>query len=468
MIGARNALVCGPQPTRPYNARLRLTRLNLMPQIRKLPAIDGQLGWFETSSARHLTAGQRLQGHHSFDYAVVGAGFTGVALARRLAELHPQARIALVEALDVGQGASGRNAGFIIDVPHNVDGGEADAGANRQLHALNLFAIERLRALKDRHGIDCDWQDAGKYMAAHETRHIDALEQFSQGLTQAGFAHERFDGAELAQRLGTAYYKAAIYTPGNVLVNPASLVRGLAAALPETVTLFTGSPVTAWHASSPHVLQSSSGSIRADKLVLTVGSFSETFGKVRNRLAPVFTYASLTEPLTQTEAGLFDGVVPWGATSAHPAGTTVRYTPDRRIFVRNTFHYRAGLHASDADLRKALRQHRMSFEARFPLLAAKPFAYTWGGMISMTLNHHSVFRQEAPNLYSVVGCNGVGVAKGTYLGHYMAEHMAGIGSPALDFIVANSQPGWMPPDPFRRIGAALQLRQALVGAGGEI
>lgn len=440
-----------------------------MHSIRKRPAIDGQLGWFETSPSSHTSIGQRLTGQHRFDFAVIGAGFTGVALARRLAELHPQTRIALVEALEVGQGASGRNAGFIIDIPHNVDGGEADAASSRKLHALNMFAIDRLRGLKDRFGIDCAWQEAGKYMSAHESAHISALETFAGGLKAAGFAYEFLEGAALSLRLGTDYYKAAIYTPGNVLVNPASLVRGLAAALPENVSVFTGSPVTACQYGAPHVLAFADGTLRADKLVLTVGSFSEAFGRVRNRLATLFTYASLTEPLSDAEhAAHFADVQPWGSTSAHPAGTTVRYTPDRRIFVRNTFHYRPSLHASDADLRAAAAHHRQSFEARFPMLARKPFAYTWGGLISMTLNHHSVFRRESDNLFSVVGCNGVGVAKGTYLGHYMAEFMAGMPSAAIDDIAAGSHPNWIPPEPIRGIGAAMRLRRELAGAGGEV
>ncbi|MNL84623.1 hypothetical protein D3C87_2126500 [compost metagenome] len=50
----------------------------------------------------------------------------------------------------------------------------------------------------------------------------------------------------------------------------------------------------------------------------------------------------------------------------------------------------------------------------------------------------------------------------------MAEFMAGMQSPALDFILANSQPNWIPPDPFKRIGAAMRMRKELAGAGGEI
>lgn len=437
--------------------------------IRKRPAIDGAPGWFDLSPSRHAPLGKVAVGRLRFDYAVIGAGFTGVALARRLAQLHPGASIALVDALQVGQGASGRNAGFLIDVPHNVDGGEANAEYDRQLHALNRFAIGRLRALKDEQGIACDWDDAGKYMAAHDERNIPALEHFARGLAAAGFAHEVVQGEDLRKRLGTGYYRAAVYTPGSVLVNPASLVRGLAASLPASVTLFESSPVLSCDYGGVHTLRFAEGSLRADTVALTAGSFSEGFGQLRNRLVPLFTYASLTEPLTDAEAGaLFAGVRPWGTTSAHPAGTTVRLTPDRRVFVRNTFHFDPRLRANAARLREAVRNHRRAFAARFPALRDKAFAHSWGGLISMTLNHHSVFARQRDNLYCVVGCNGVGVVKGTYLGHYMAEYMAGMGSPSLDFILAHSRPGWVPPDPIRRMGVAWRLRRELAGAGGEI
>ncbi len=59
----------------------------------------------------------RLKGHQVADWVVVGAGVTGLAAARRLGELAPDARIILVENYRVGYGASGRNSGFIIDTP---------------------------------------------------------------------------------------------------------------------------------------------------------------------------------------------------------------------------------------------------------------------------------------------------------------------------------------------------------------
>ena len=55
-----------------------------------------------------------IRGKHRVPWAVVGAGLTGLACARRLGELHPHVQILLLEARLVGQGASGRNSGFAI------------------------------------------------------------------------------------------------------------------------------------------------------------------------------------------------------------------------------------------------------------------------------------------------------------------------------------------------------------------
>lgn len=440
-----------------------------MRKISKFPIVDGNLGWYETSSSHGRKLGDRLKGKKNFDFAVIGAGFTGVAVAQRLAELNPHASIAIVDALGVGQGTSGRNAGFVIDVPHNLDARESNFEHDHKLFKLNTFAIERLRTFKDKHFIDCDWQDAGKYMSAHEQSNVAGLEHFVETLKASGFEYEVVEGAALKKRLGTDYYRMAVYTPGNVLINPSSLIRGLAGALPKSVILFENSPVLSCEYGSPHKLNFLGGSIEAKTVIQTTSSFNEEFGHLRNRLAPIFTYASLTEKLTRDELKKhFDGVRSWGTTSAHPAGTTVRFTTDGRIFVRNSLNYERSLNSNAEGLNMAFTQHRRSFEARFPFLAHKVFEYTWGGMLCMTLNHQSVFKRSADDVYTIVGCNGVGVAKGTYLGYYMADYISGIQSDELEFIFGNSNPSWVPPDPLKAIGASIRLNREYSNAGGDI
>ncbi|WP_116474166.1 NAD(P)/FAD-dependent oxidoreductase [Zobellella maritima] len=439
-----------------------------MKKIQRLPAIDGELGWYETSLLTGRTGGTRLKGKHQFDVLVIGAGFSGLSTAGRLAELWPDSRIALVDALRVGQGTSGRNAGFIIDLPHNLDA-NADPEVDKKVYQLNRFAIKRLDNIRRQNGIDCAWQKAGKYFAAHEADNLRHINSFTRTLNGLNTAYEVIEGNALQQRLGTGYYRKAVYTPDNILMNPAALAQGVALALPDNVTLFENSPVTGIEYGNPHRARFLGGEIEAKTLVLSTNSFGEEFGLFQQRLAPVFTYASLTRPMSESLAGrLFPDIAPWGLTSAHPAGTTVRLTPDRRIFIRNSFSFETSLRTDPQKLERAWQQHRASFSARFPELAGLEFEYTWGGMLCMTLNHQSVFQKAADSLYALSGMNGVGVAKGTYLGYYLAEWIAGRDSDQLDFIRRNNQPSWVPPEPLRSVGARIRLHYESGKAAGEI
>ena len=439
-----------------------------MQKITKFPRVDGDLGWLETAPDSNVTFGQRLKGNHEFDYVVIGAGFTGISTAMRLAENDPSARIALVDALRVGEGASGRNAGFLIDLPHNMNFAKTGVEHARSLFRLNTFAIERLRQFKDRYAIPF-WNDAGKYMAAHEESNLPGLENFAGMLKHAGFDHDLVTGPELTRRLGTPYYRSAVYTKGNVLVNPAALVRGLIKALPRSITLFENSPVQAIEYGPPHKLKFIGGMISTRTVVQATNSFVEQFGKLPNRIVPIFTYASLTQPLSDRQlAQHFKGVKPWGLTSAHMAGTTVRFTDDNRIFIRNTYDYLPELRSTSDELDAAWRQHRASFEARFPFLKEVTFDYTWGGVFSITQNHEPAFSRADEGVYVISGCNGVGVVKGTYLGYYMADYICGIESEDLNFVLRNSNPSWVPPDPLRFVGARARIAWAGVTAKGDV
>ena len=53
------------------------------------------------------------------DWLIVGAGYTGLSAARKLSELHPNQKIILVDAQLAGEGASGRNSGYLVDTTLN-------------------------------------------------------------------------------------------------------------------------------------------------------------------------------------------------------------------------------------------------------------------------------------------------------------------------------------------------------------
>ena len=88
-------------------------------------------------------AGQAFKGVRQIaDWVVIGAGVTGLAAARRLAELAPGARILMLDDYRIGYGASGRNSGFIIDTPHLTE--KFDVNANRRISRLVIAGLTEL------------------------------------------------------------------------------------------------------------------------------------------------------------------------------------------------------------------------------------------------------------------------------------------------------------------------------------
>ena len=398
-----------------------------------------------------------------------GGGVAGFSAANFLAKHFSDSKIILIEALKIGQGTSSRNAGFVIDLPHNLDGLEPNIEHDKKLHELNCFAINILQQIIQENNIQCDWQKAGKYMCAHENSNLKGLDNFEKHLKPCGFEFHRLKGKEVEERLGTQYYQEAIYTPNNILMNPAALMRGLIRSLPKNVEVFEQSPIIEVQYDEIKILKSYGGSATCKILILALDSHLEEFGIVKHKQAPIFTYGSLSETLSDEEyQKYFANIKPYGLTAAHPAGTTVRFTPDKRIFVRNVLDFIPQLSCSKHDLRRAYEQHRLSFEARFPHLKHKKFEFTWGGMLCMTLNHESIFGEFAPNVFAIGGSNGVGMAKGVYLGYYLAELIAKKTSPNLDFILKHNKASFMPPEPLRSIGAKIRLWYEQKNAANDI
>lgn len=87
-------------------------------KIARLPTVDRTNGWSAILPER--TPNAPLAGDAAADWIVLGAGYAGLAAARRLAENRPNGSVALIDAGEAGENASGRNSGFAIDLPHNV------------------------------------------------------------------------------------------------------------------------------------------------------------------------------------------------------------------------------------------------------------------------------------------------------------------------------------------------------------
>ncbi|WP_369986560.1 NAD(P)/FAD-dependent oxidoreductase [Pseudomonas xanthosomatis] len=431
------------------------------------PADDNGCGWFHLSPQRALRPAHR--GRSEARWVVLGAGFTGLAAARQLALHHPDDEVILVEAQQVGFGASGRNSGFAIDLPHDIGAADyiGDLPTARMNLKLNLRAQAILRQLISQHGIDCQLRPDGKYQAAIEDKGLAVLEAYRSGLDKLDQPYQMIDTRDLPEHFGTGFYRKALYTPGTLLLQPAALAKGLADSLPANVTLYENTVITAIDQGARVTLKHAHGEIVADQLLLTNNAFASHFGFLTGRLLPIFTYASMTRPLSEEEQARLGGKATWGIIPADPFGSTLRRTPDQRLLVRNSFSFNANGQASQRHLQRAARQHRESFERRFPMLAGTPFDYTWGGSMCLSRNHLSHFGTLAPNIHAALCCNGLGITRGTATGTLLADWLAGERDELIDFLLGSDGPNRNPPEPLLSLGVNLNLHWGQRRAGLE-
>ena len=432
-------------------------------RARRLPGDDDHCGWW------HLLPPplppRRLEREVEADCVVVGAGFTGLAIAWRLAELRPGWRIALIEAQRAGFAASGRNSGFAGALSHRDP--EVDREGVLRVVRLSRAGVAWLRERVEAHAIACDWSECGRFHAAREPRAQRNLDHLRRMLDAAGEPFVEFDRGALAEAIGSDHYRAGMHVPRTVLLQPAALARGLAANLPPNVALYEDSPVgaierdTGWH------VQAGAGGVRAARVFLAINGFAPALGVLRRRIFPLFTFASLSRVLGASERAGLGAREQWGLVSENRMGTTLRRTIDQRLLVRSLVRYTPSLRNAQRRLEAMRRQHRRTMAVRWPALGDAEFEFTWGGVMGLTLNQGQFFGRLGEGLFASAGYNGSGVALGSGSGLALADHALGQDSPLVPDALALPRPSWIPPEPFLGIGVRAATAFLTLRAGGE-
>lgn len=395
-----------------------------------------------------------LTGHQHFDAIIIGAGYTGLAIARRLAERQPNYRIAVLEAEQVGSGSPGRNSGFALETALSAP----SAAQAQQLHTLYQRAHTQLITAA---GLS-DTSTQPVFKAAATSRGERYIKQLERFMAASGQPAEWLDAAALAQITGSTYYRSGLLLPGNRLLNPVRTIRAVAQTLPANVTLYENSAVLELeqHASR-WVVRTASAIAEAPRLFLANNAFIKGLGYGASRSVTIYTYAGLTPILSDAERAQINQRGEWGLLPAHRLGTTFRSTQDGRLLVRGMYGYEQ--EGGDEVEQILLR----SLHSRYPELeGAQQLAHWWGGTTSLTANGAPLWGELRPGLFASVGCNGVGLVKGWMLGGALADLATGVATIPVHELFG--QPSWMPPEPFRQLGflAVSTLEKQL--AGGEI
>ena len=440
------------------------------------PGDLGANGWNEILPARR-PAGD-LREDIDCDYAIVGAGFAGLAAARRLRQLEPQASIVLLEARAVAEGPAGRNSGFMIDLPHALGGGGygGDDSHDRRSIRLNRAAIAFAADCAHEYAFPAEaFQPRGKINAAAGKQGARQNRAYARHLEALGEPFHLLDAAQMQAICGSEYYRGGLETPGTAIIQPALFVRCLADALAAepNCRLFEHSPVRElgrhgerWR------LRAAQGSITAARVILAVNGLLETFGLLRNKLMHINLYASMTRALDDAEIARLGGVENWGFTPSDPIGSTLRRidgSGGTRLVIRNRCSYEPSLVLPENRLDAVRQVHARTFAARFPMLDGVEMEYCWSGRLCLSRNDAWAFGELEPGLYSACCQNGLGTTRGTAAGIAAAELATGGGAVSLvpDF-PRELAPSRLFPEPFMTLGARGVIRLREWRAGREL
>jgi glycine/D-amino acid oxidase-like deaminating enzyme len=347
----------------------------------------------------------------------VGAGITGLSTALHAAETG--ARTIVLEAEDVGYGASGRNGGQVNPgLKHDPDVVEREFGAElgQRMNELAGGAPDLVFELIARHGIDCEARRNGTLRAAVGARHALGVRASAEQLIRRGAPVELLEGSALEQATGTGRYGIALLDRRGGDLNPLSYARGLArAAIRAGARVHAGTPVLriargagGWR------LESRLGTVEAAHVVLATNGYTDSlWPKLRHTIVPLFGAITASEPLPAAVCG---AVLPSRSVLYESGAITVYYRIDGegRLLIGG----RGPMREIDSP---AAIAHLTAYAVRlWPSLAGVAWTHAWGGRLAMTRDSYPHVHEPAPSVLVCLGYNGRGVALATAMGRALA------------------------------------------------
>ena len=429
---------------------------------------DNTCTWINDLAPR--TNIESLQKDENCEWLIIGAGYTGLSAARKLAQLHPEKKIILIDAQLAGEGASSRNSGYLVDTTLN-DGFTSNKELDNYKKKADIYklGIEAVKRFIKEHQVDCDWNECGKYFASSKEEDKKILENFSDTLTKLGFEHNLLSNKDLKKRLGTNFYNIALHTKGGILLHPGKLVRAMVDILPENVSLYENSSLLNWKKVNDTVICNfKDGSVKTKKIIFATNGFLKSLGIKSNYNFPITLTASMTRSLTDEEFDSIGKPKEWGVLPVRPMGATIRMTKDRRILIRNTAEVYNPYQMSQSELNKRSIKQKIGIKKRFPQLMDDIIQSTWSGIVSRTRNSSQIFEKIDKNIF-VAGCyNGSGIGVGTLFGEQIAIKASNEHTKEIETIEARSKPTWLPPQPFLDLGVKARLMYERLRARSEI
>lgn len=352
---------------------------------------------------------------------IVGAGFAGLATALGLLERGMQ-DVVLLEAEQVGFGASGRNGGFVFG-GYSLDGADLIKQLGpvqaKALYRLTREAVTTIRHRIQHHAIDCDAVDGGA-LWVNWFKDDNLLRRHQRLMAQHFDVHWRFiDKPELDTFVRSERYTGALLEPDAFHFHPLKYALGEARAIESLGGhIFEQSRVTALEPTSYGMrVSTAQGSVHARHVVVTGGGYLRGLvPELEQAMLPIASYVTVTEPLGDALRPLIAS--PAAVYDTRFAFDYYRALPDTRLLWGGRISVRD---RSPDEIAKFLKRDMLKV---FPQLRDARMEYAWSGLMSYARHKMPQIGRLPNGLWHGLGFGGHGVAPTTACGELLAGAIA--------------------------------------------
>jgi glycine/D-amino acid oxidase-like deaminating enzyme len=369
----------------------------------------------------------RLIGTAQADVVVIGGGFTGLSTALHLREAGVD--VAIVEAMEPGWGASGRNNGQVIPTLSRPDPEDIIArhgAAGERFVGLLRDSASVLFDLARRYQIQAEQEQTGWIQPVHSPGRIKIAERRVRQWSKFGASVELLSRDETRQMLGSEAWFGGFWNRTGGHINPLALSRGLArVVLDHGGRIYAYSPVISVERRNDRwIVRTEKAEISGRVLIVATNAYTGEFSKslmpaIAHEVMPVLSWQMATQPLSETAR---QTIIPGRLAMSDTHGELyfARYDARNRLVTGGAVIGPG----NKPDRLKAIVAQRL--QRLWPQIGPVEFDYVWNGYVGMTTDFLPRIHRLGRNAYGWTGCNGRAVALSIALGDELSKAVRGI------------------------------------------
>ena len=400
------------------------------------------------------------------DLLVVGGGFTGLWVAILAKEKDANREVVVIEAKEIANGASGRPAAIMsTSVMHGIDNTERmfpDEVA--QLEEFGRENMDAFRATLEKYEIECDLEWGGELKVSIGDDGLESVAEEHALYAKYGHESDHLDKQSVQQEIHSPLFHGGVWSKRRSgTVHPGKLVRGL-----KQIALRLGVKV---YENTPHlrnqlmrdkiVVHTPSAIIFAQKILLATNAWATGHKHIKRRVVAVRDRIVVTEPLSEAQLKLVGWQNRQGVYDTRTQLNYMRLTRDNRILFGGRLDYFYG-NDTDPSFDKSAKPYLRlvnSFYRTFPQLKEGiRISHAWSGPIGLTTRmavHYQRFHNG--KMIYAGGYSGFGVTASRFGAKVGLAILDGEDIPEARLSFANSVPSYVPPEPFRWLGAKITM-----------